>query len=166
MTGLFSSGDVPRGADEIAALTAEIAALGPITVQQLTSWFSNKKARSAREAREAGAGAGAGSRAAAEEDKSRAAAMEGRRPPETNVLQQHMGPQVAAAAAGTLRPAAAAAGAYPSAPTTASERFNRDYLDDKGFRRDEWGKLYKEVFTLAGDEERQFYPDDCAGNWV
>jgi len=80
------------------------------------------------------------------------------------VLQQHMGPQVAAAAAGTLRSAAAAAGAYPSAPTTSSERFNRDYLDDKGFRRDESGKRYKDVFTLDGDAQRQFYSDDCAGN--
>jgi hypothetical protein len=154
-----------QGAAEFATLTAEIAALGPFTgtVQQLKSWFNNRRGREARTAREAReAGAGAGSRAAAEEDKSRAASREGRRPPETNVFQQHMGPQVAAAA-GTLPSAAAAVGTYPSAPATAAERYNLNYLDDKGLRRDEWGKLYKDSLTADGDPQRIFYPEDCAG---
>ena len=157
-----------QGAAEFATLTAEIAALGPFTgtVQQLKSWFNNRRGREARTAREAReAGAGAGSRAAAEEDKSRAASREGRRPPETNVFQQHKGPQVAAAA-GTSPSAAATAGAYPSAPETAAERYSREYLDDKGLRRDQWGKLYKDSVTVDGDPQRTFYPDSCAGDLI
>ena len=130
---------VPRG-EEMQRLITELAALGPIPESQLTNYIKNRKSRQARLAKEtAAAGGVAGAAARAGAVLGAGAAMAAR----------------ASSPASTSRGAAA----YPSAPSAFS-----DYVDDKGFRLDGFGRLYKVVLRTDGVSERQLFSDEHAGN--